>query len=107
MKLIKKIICLFKKHELKDEPEFGCYIRDGRRFKYNGRIFRCKRCNATIHIHGVMDRELEDLIKTTLKDLPAMIFKLDYGICGIYQSSKNGKNLMAKIMNFFRFFKRG
>ena len=68
MKLIKKIICLFKKHELKDEPEFKCYIRDGRKFKYNGRIFRCKRCNVAIHIHGVMDRELDDLIRTTLKD---------------------------------------
>ncbi|KKM02953.1 hypothetical protein LCGC14_1779260 [marine sediment metagenome] len=70
MRIIKSLICLFKKHELKDEPEFKCYIRDGRRFVYHGRIFRCKRCGAIVHIHGVMDTELKDLIETTLKDLP-------------------------------------
>lgn len=67
---LKKIICLFRKHELKDEPEFRVYIRNGRRFVSQGRIFCCKRCGGTVYILGILDRELAALINTTLKDLP-------------------------------------
>ena len=74
MELIKKIICLFKGHELKDEPEFRVYIRNGRRFISQGRIFCCKRCGGTIYVLGILNREVADLINTTLKDFPMGCF---------------------------------
>jgi hypothetical protein len=69
---IRKIICAFKGHDLGDKEEFECYIRDGRRFKYHGRFFRCERCEALVHIRGVRDREVAELIRITLKDMPFM-----------------------------------
>ncbi len=87
MRIIKKLICLFKKHELKDEPEFRCYIRDGRRFVYHGRIFRCKRCDATVHIWGLMNREIKDVIAATLKDLPPGEFSRAFDQNGNYKIS--------------------
>ena len=70
-RIIRRLKCLFRKHELKDEPEFRCYIRNGRKFVYHGRIFRCKRCNQAVHLSGIMAREIKDVIAATLKDLPA------------------------------------
>lgn len=70
IKLIKKIICAYSGHNLNDDAEFRCYIRDGKRFKHNGRLFRCKRCEALVYIKGVREKELADLIKATLEELP-------------------------------------
>lgn len=76
IKLIKKLICAYKGHDLNDDEEFICYVRDGRRFKHNGRLFRCKRCRALIYIKGIRYKELANLIRITLADLPKI--ELDF-----------------------------
>ncbi len=68
--IIRSVTCVYKGHKLPLEAEFSYYVRDGRRFKYKGRIFKCMRCGVIAQIFDLRMVELEDLIKTTLKDLP-------------------------------------
>ncbi len=75
-RLIKRVICAFRGHSLGDDMEFRCYIRDGRRFRHNGRLFRCKRCKALVYIKGMRYKELVDLIRVTLKDMPKIKFDI-------------------------------
>ena len=97
MKLLNKIKCLLFGHikSNKDTVLTSIYIEEpygafyqGQRFIYDGRLYRCQRGRALIHIHGVLDWELVDLIKTTLKDLPEHLFDIDessYEFCRIYE----------------------
>ena len=94
---IKKIICVFKGHSLGDKEEFRCYTRDGRRFKYHGRFFRCERCGALVHIKGIRNRELADLIRATLKGLPTLPldvydYSAGYTLHELYGLKKENKN---------------
>lgn len=69
---LRSLICLIKGHKLKDEPEFRIYIRDGSRFKYNGRLFKCRYCGAFCHVRGLRDIDLKELIEATLKSVPSI-----------------------------------
>jgi len=100
MKIINKLICHFKGHvslqrgqectgiyrEIKGYGAFG----HGFPYVYEGRLYRCSRCNELHICHGVTSWELEDLISDTLKDLPKNFFEdmwsgYDYDFCRIYR----------------------
>lgn len=71
---IKRIICALKGHNLGDNEESTCYIRDGRRFTYHGRVYRCKRCGLQILMLGIQPKEMAELFRATLEDLPSDMF---------------------------------
>lgn len=70
------------------EEPYGAFYRS-HRYVYNGRLYRCKRCKALIHVHGILSWEIVDLITMTLEDLPPCYFEdvfsgQDYEFCRIY-----------------------
>ena len=71
-RIVKQTVCVYKGHVLPLDPELRCYVRDGSRFVYHGRFFRCERCERLIRVTGLMQRELTELIRTTLEDLPPL-----------------------------------
>ena len=99
--MLNKIKCLLWGHIKSDKDTIftSVYIKEpygafykGQRFVYDGRLYRCKRCGALIHVHGVLSWELEDLIVTTLADLPKNFldtfdYPNSYDFCRLYRKN--------------------
>ena len=83
----KKTICLLKGytkcnrnteavgHYIKISAGRGAFCRDPERYEYDGRLYRCARCNELFLIHSILQWELIDLVKTTLQNIPQGIFE--------------------------------
>jgi hypothetical protein len=69
---LRSLICLIKGHKIKDfdEAAIRIYIERDKQFVYHGRLFKCLRCNALVHIRGIRACEINDLLLTTLKSFP-------------------------------------
>lgn len=100
--MINKIICWFKGHTnfnrdtkyvhhyIRIPAGRGAFCRDPEHYEYGGRLYRCARCGALLLQRGILSWELEDLLETTLKDLPDGCFEFaftqqDYDWCRLFE----------------------
>jgi len=97
--MLNKIKCLLRGHVEPDknavltriytEEPCGAFYRS-HRYVYGGRLYKCKRCGALIHVHGILFCEAEELVIRTLVGLPPLYFEdlwnnQDYEFCRIYK----------------------
>ncbi len=100
MKILNKLVCHFKGHiNLQRGQEYTSIYQEikgygafGRGFPYvyEGRLYHCSRCGELHIIHGILQWEVEDLISTTLIDLPTKCFEnawsnQSYDFCRFYK----------------------
>ena len=85
MKIINKLVCYFKGHvNLQCGQEYTSIYQEirgygafGRGFPYvyEGRLYHCSRCGELCITHGILQWEVQDLLQTTLQDLPVGYFE--------------------------------